>query len=104
MTERQVDLLGSIGLWKLTGSVNITLFFICYGNIVPVYDFKLVWIVPNPSVKEFLKTIYQREQNNHVLCFIHKPALHVTVAEHACDDASKSSGGPRQVPWVPRNL
>ena len=30
----------------------------CYIKTVPVYDFKLVWVLLHPPVKEFFKTIY----------------------------------------------
>ena len=30
----------------------------CYIKAVPVYDFKLVWVVLHLPVKEFFKTIY----------------------------------------------
>ena len=35
-------------------------FFIltCYIKTVPVYDFKLVWVILHLPVKEFFKTIY----------------------------------------------
>ena len=31
------------------------------------YDFKLVWLVLHPSLKEFIEAIYWQEQNNDVL-------------------------------------
>ena len=38
---------------KLIEWVKIALIFTCYVKTVPVYDFKLIWIVLHPSVKEF---------------------------------------------------
>ena len=32
--------------------------FTSYVKTVPVYDFKLVWVVPHSSVKEIIKMIY----------------------------------------------
>ena len=32
--------------------------FTFYVKTVPVYDFRLVWVVIHPSIKEFFKTIY----------------------------------------------
>ena len=45
---------------------NSSFIFTCYVKTVPVYNFKLGWVVPHPSVKEFFKTIYVQEQNNDV--------------------------------------
>ena len=46
---------------------NSSFIFTCYIKIVPVYNFKLVWVALHLSDKEFFKTIYQQEQNNDVL-------------------------------------
>ena len=35
----------------------------CFVITVPFYDFKLVWVILDPSVKKFFKTIY-KEQNS----------------------------------------
>ena len=40
---------------KLVQCLKVAFLFI---HTVPVYNFKLVWVVLNPSVKNFLKTIY----------------------------------------------
>ena len=37
---------------------NSSFTFTCYVKTVPVYDFKLVWVVLHPCVKEFFKKIY----------------------------------------------
>ena len=44
-----------------------SIIFTCSVKTVPVYDFKLVWVVLHKSVKEYFKTIYQQEQTNDVL-------------------------------------
>ena len=43
---------------------NSSFIFTCYLKTVPVYDFKLVWVVLHRYVKEVFKTIYLQEQNN----------------------------------------
>ena len=46
---------------------NSSFIFICYVKTVPVYDFKLVWVVLYPSVRIFQNDLlYQQEQNNNV--------------------------------------
>ena len=37
---------------------NSSFIFTYYVKTVPVYDFKLIWEVLHPSVKEVFKTIY----------------------------------------------
>ena len=34
------------------------LFLLCYAKTVPIYDFKLVWVVLHLSVKQCFKTMY----------------------------------------------
>ena len=46
---------------------NSSFIFTCYVKTIPVYSFKLVWVVLHPSVKDFFKTIYLQVQNNDVL-------------------------------------
>ena len=37
---------------------NSSFIFICYVKTVPVYDFKLVWVVLQSSVKQFFETLH----------------------------------------------
>ena len=46
---------------------NSSLTFTCYVKTVPVYDFKPVWVVPHPSVKELFQNDQKREQNDDIL-------------------------------------
>ena len=47
---------------------------------IPVYDFKLVWVVLHPSVKELFRMNCQQEQNNNVLF---KESIWLTLKFHS---------------------
>ena len=48
-------------------SKNNSSILIFYVKTVPIYTFKLVWVVLHSSVKEVFKTTYKQEQNNDIL-------------------------------------